>query len=88
MMSYDACDSNQYSYATEYAAGLPTIREVGFEVFTAVSTKMLSSGLWCRVVWRSLPMMEAARTYETLVNYNQTTRRYNPGDSHIYTGST
>jgi hypothetical protein len=28
-------------------------------------------------------MMEAARTSETLVNFYQTTRRYNPEDSHI-----
>jgi hypothetical protein len=27
-------------------------------------------------------MMEAARTSETLVNFYQTTRRYNPEDSH------
>jgi hypothetical protein len=30
-------------------------------------------------------MMEAARTSETLVNFNQTRRRYNPEDSHIRT---
>jgi hypothetical protein len=29
-------------------------------------------------------MMEAARTSETLVNFYQTTRRYNPEDSHLY----
>jgi hypothetical protein len=28
-------------------------------------------------------MMEAARTSETLVNVYQTTRRYNPEDSHL-----
>jgi hypothetical protein len=28
-------------------------------------------------------MMEAARTSETLVNFCQTTRRYNPEDSHL-----
>jgi hypothetical protein len=28
-------------------------------------------------------MMEAARTSETLVNFYQTTRRYNPEDSHF-----
>jgi hypothetical protein len=31
------------------------------------------------------PMMEAARTCETLVNFYQTTRRYNPEDSHLCT---
>jgi hypothetical protein len=30
-------------------------------------------------------MMEAARTSETLVNFHQTTRRYNPEDSHLRT---
>jgi hypothetical protein len=39
---------------------------VGFEVLTAVSTKM------------------AVRTSETLVNFYQTTRRYNPEDSHLW----
>jgi hypothetical protein len=28
-------------------------------------------------------MMEAARTCETLINFYQTTRRYNPEDSHL-----
>jgi hypothetical protein len=28
-------------------------------------------------------MMEAARTSETLVNFYQTTRRYNPENSHL-----
>jgi hypothetical protein len=30
-------------------------------------------------------MMEATRTSETLVNFYQTTRRYNPEDSHLRT---
>jgi hypothetical protein len=30
-------------------------------------------------------MMEAARTFETLVNFYQTTRRYKPKDSHLCT---
>jgi hypothetical protein len=30
-------------------------------------------------------MMEAARTSETLVQLYQTTRRYNPEDSHLHT---
>jgi hypothetical protein len=30
-------------------------------------------------------MMEAARTSETLVNFYQTTRYYNPEDSHLHT---
>jgi hypothetical protein len=29
--------------------------------------------------------MEATRTSETLVNFYQTTRRYNPEDSHLHT---
>jgi predicted transcriptional regulator len=30
-------------------------------------------------------MMEATRTSETLVNFYQTTQRYNPEDSHLGT---
>jgi hypothetical protein len=30
-------------------------------------------------------MMESARTSEPLVNFSQTTRRYNPEDSHLRT---
>jgi hypothetical protein len=30
-------------------------------------------------------MMEAARTSEKLVNFYQTTRLYNPEDSHLHT---
>jgi hypothetical protein len=30
-------------------------------------------------------MMEATKTSETLVNFYQTTRRYNPEDSHLHT---
>jgi hypothetical protein len=30
-------------------------------------------------------MMEAASTSETLVNFYETTRRYNPEDSHLHT---
>jgi hypothetical protein len=29
-------------------------------------------------------MMEAARSSETLLNFYQTTRRYNPEDSHLH----
>jgi hypothetical protein len=47
---------------------------VEFEVLTTVSTKM--------AVFIAL-MMEAARTSEMLVNFYQTTWRYNPGDSHL-----
>jgi hypothetical protein len=74
---------------------------VGFEVLTAVSTKM--AVFWvvspCSLVevyqrFRGLCclhhqgneftlMMEAARTSETLVNFYQTKRRYNPEDSHL-----
>jgi hypothetical protein len=62
---------------------------VGFEVLTAVSTKMA-------VFWVVVPfslvkvyqrfialMMEAARTSETLVNFYQTTQLYKPEDSHL-----
>jgi hypothetical protein len=54
----------------------PQSGRVGFEVLTAVSTKMA-------VFWVIALMMEAARTSETLVNFYQTTRSYNPEDSHL-----
>jgi hypothetical protein len=37
------------------------------------------------VFWAIALMMEAASTSETSVNLCQTTRRYNPEDSHIHT---
>jgi hypothetical protein len=37
------------------------------------------------VFWAIALMMEAARTSETLVNFYQTTRLYNPEDSHLRT---
>jgi hypothetical protein len=37
------------------------------------------------VFWVVALMMEAARTSETLVNFYQTTRRYNPEDSRLRT---
>jgi hypothetical protein len=39
--------------------------------------------LW--VVAPQILMMEAAMTSETLVNFYQITRRYNPEDSHLRT---
>jgi hypothetical protein len=53
-----------------------SLHRVGFEVLTAVSTKM-ARGLLIAL------MMEAARTSETSANFYQTTRCYNPEDSHL-----
>jgi hypothetical protein len=39
----------------------------------------------CSLVRAIALMMEAARTSETLVNFYQTTRRYNAEDSHLRT---
>jgi hypothetical protein len=50
-------------------------REVRFQVLTAES-KTLSV---------FIRMMEAAGTYETSVNFYQTTRRNDPKDSHLHT---
>jgi hypothetical protein len=66
-------------------------KHVGFEVLTAVSSKM--AVFWVvapcslvevyqRFIIRAL-IMEATRTSETLVNFYQTTQRYNPEDSHL-----
>jgi hypothetical protein len=46
--------------------------------FTNVSEVLAASGLIAL-------MLEATRTSETLVNFYQTTRRYNPEDSHLRT---
>jgi hypothetical protein len=65
---------------------------VGVEVLTAVSTKI--AVFWvvapCSLVevyHRFALMMDAARTSETTVNFYQTTRRYNPEDSHLRTSN-
>jgi hypothetical protein len=78
-------------FFTPYSVSVNQTLSVGFEVLTAVSTKMA-------VFWVVAPcvlvevyqrfsgialMMEAARTSETLVNFYQNTRRYNPDDSHL-----
>jgi hypothetical protein len=69
------------------------VQNVGFEVLTAVSMKI--AVFWvvapCSLVevyqrFRAIAlMMEAARTSETLVNFYQTTRCYNPEDSNLHT---
>jgi hypothetical protein len=41
--------------------------------------------IYIYILYQGALMMEAARTSETLVNVYQTTRRYNPEDSHIRT---
>jgi hypothetical protein len=50
--------------------------EVGFEVITAASLKVV-------VFWVVSLMIEAASTSETLVKLCQITRRYNTKDSHM-----
>jgi hypothetical protein len=54
---------------SRYTAGRPRAA-CGVEVNTAIKTVIAL-------------MMEAAMTSETLVNFYQTTRRYNPEDSHL-----
>jgi hypothetical protein len=39
------------------------------------------------VIWAIALMMEATRTSETLVNFYQTTWRYNPEDNHLQSAS-
>jgi hypothetical protein len=57
---------------------------VGFEVLTAVSMKMAVFWVVAPCSLRAIAlMMEAARTSETLLNFYQNTRCYNPEDSHL-----
>jgi hypothetical protein len=44
----------------------------------------LSSGPYIIIIIIAL-MIEAASTSETLVNFYETTQRYNPEDSHLHT---
>jgi hypothetical protein len=53
-------------------------RRVDWYKFTNVSEDLAASII--RVM-----MMEAARSSETLAHFYQTTRRYNPEDSHLLT---
>jgi hypothetical protein len=52
------------------------LRSVVWQKFTDVSEVLAASVIAL--------MMKAARTSETLVNFYQTTRRYNPEDSHLH----
>jgi hypothetical protein len=63
---------------------------VGFEVFTAASMKM--AVFWvvapCNLVdvyrrFRGIRPDDGGSTSETLVNFYDNTRRYNPEDSHL-----
>jgi hypothetical protein len=58
---------NRYIFVPEKNVVIKMLIQVGFEVLTA-TTKMA-------VFWDIALMMEAARTFETLVNFYQTTRR-------------
>jgi hypothetical protein len=75
------------------------LTNLGFEVLTAASIKMaafwvaapcsllevVSEVLAASIIRAIVLMMEAARTPEALVNFYQTTRRYNPEDSLLKT---
>jgi hypothetical protein len=56
---------------------------VGFEVLTAVSTKMVVITTLMMEAARTL-VLSVARTSEKLVNFYQTTQRHNPEDSHLH----
>jgi hypothetical protein len=61
------------------------IRAMSALIMEALSTSETSENLYHEERLIAL-MMEAARTTsETLVNFYQTTRRYNPEDSHLRT---
>jgi hypothetical protein len=76
------------------------LKPAGFEVLTAVSMKMavfwIAAPYSLEEVYQRFRgpccfhhqgdplMMETPRTSETLVNFFQTTRHYNPEDSHLH----
>jgi hypothetical protein len=66
-----------------YAGFKRIIAQEGFEVLTTVSTKMAVFWVVALCSDKIALMMEAARTSETLVNWYQTTQRYNAEDSHL-----
>jgi hypothetical protein len=55
--------------------------DVGFEFLTLVGTTM---AVFSVIKPKIALVMEAAITSETLVNFYQTTRRYNPEDRHLH----
>jgi hypothetical protein len=61
----------------------------GFEIYKAASKKMavfwvvVPCSVAASIIRAITLMMEAARTSETLVNFYQTARRYNPEDNHL-----
>jgi hypothetical protein len=56
-----------------------------FSVISIFIVTVSTSEVKLMAVFISTLTMEAARTSETLVNFYQTTRRYNPEDSHLRT---
>jgi hypothetical protein len=58
---------------------------------TIVNQKQQTNKCQCKVIAASIIrviialLMEATRTYETLVNFYQTTQHYNPEDGHLCT---
>jgi hypothetical protein len=55
-------------------------------MFTNVSAVLAASIIRATIAASIIALiMEAARTPETLVNFYQATRRYNPEDSHLRT---
>jgi 16S rRNA C1402 (ribose-2'-O) methylase RsmI len=57
------------------------LRRVVWQKFTDVSEVLTASIIRAMIAL----IIEAARTSETLVNFYQTTRRYNPEHSHLRT---
>jgi hypothetical protein len=63
---------------------IPTLFPIGPAKVFALADSFFSNRFHARGLLIAL-MMEAAGTSETLVNFYQTTRRYNPVDSHLRT---
>jgi hypothetical protein len=62
------------------------LKGIQYEDVNWIQEAQDTAWFWGRM-WTIALMMEAARTSETLVNFYQSTRRYNPEDSHLHTRS-
>jgi hypothetical protein len=85
VLSWPGCAKSLLSYWLPGPRPIPTSFPIGpVKVLPWLTVSYISNRFHARSLLIAL-MMEAARTSKTLVNFYQTTRRYNPEDSHLRT---